>query len=85
MGTGLLGFEEAGKAIWFAAGDSMERLMLDIFGVVLAVGIGAKVRVLDRMDMSGVAPMLGLEFVKSVGSVWIGAKEGLKCGRQLGR
>jgi hypothetical protein len=85
MGTGLPGFEEAGKAIWFAAGDSMERLTLDIIGVILAVGVGAKVGVLDRMEMSGVTPTLGLELVKSVCGVLIGAKEGLKCGRQLGR
>jgi hypothetical protein len=85
MGTGLPGLEEAGKAIWFAAGDSMERLMLDIVGVVLAIGVSAKVGVLDRVKMSGVAPTLGLELVKGVGGVWVGAKEGLECGRQLGR
>jgi hypothetical protein len=37
MGTGLLGFEEVGKVVWFGTGDSMERLMLDIVGVVMAV------------------------------------------------
>jgi hypothetical protein len=85
MGTGLPGFEEAGKAIWFTAGDSMERLMLDIVGVILAISVGAKVGVLDRMDVSGMAPTLGFELVKSVGGVGIGAKEGLECRRQLGR
>jgi hypothetical protein len=85
MGTGLSGFEEAGKAVWFATGDSMERLTLDIVGVVLAVGVGAEVGMLDRMDMSGVTPTLGLELVKGVGGVQIGAKEGFECRRQLGR
>jgi hypothetical protein len=43
MGTGLPGFEETGKAIWFGAGDSMERLTLDILGVIVAVGVNAEV------------------------------------------
>jgi hypothetical protein len=84
MGTGLPGFEEAGKAIWFVAGDSMERLTLDIVGVVLAVGVGAKIGVLDRVEVSGMALTLGLEFMKRMGGVGIRAKEGLECGRQLG-
>jgi hypothetical protein len=85
MGTGLPGLEEAGKAIWFAAGDSMERLTLDIVDVIMAIGVGAKIRVLDRMDMSGMTPTLGFELVERVGGVWVGAKEGLECRRQLGR
>jgi hypothetical protein len=85
MGTGLPGFEEAGKAVGFVAVDSMERLTLDIVVVVLAIGVDTEVGVLDRMDVSGMTPTLGFEFVESVGGVWIGAKEGLECRRQLGR
>jgi hypothetical protein len=84
-GTGLPGFEETGEAIRLAAGDSMEGLPLDIVGVIVAVEVVAKVGMLDRMDVSGVTPTLGLELVKSVGGVWVGAKEGLECRRQFGR
>jgi hypothetical protein len=84
MGTGLPGFEEAGKAIWFGAGDLMERSTLDIVGVVVAVGVDAKVGVLNCVEMGWMTPMLGLELVESVGGVGIGAKEGLECGRQFG-
>jgi hypothetical protein len=53
--------------------------------VVLAVGVGAKIGMLDRVEMSGVALMLGFELVKSVGGIGIGAKKGLEYERQLGR
>jgi hypothetical protein len=83
ISTGLPGFEETGEAIWLGAGDSMEGLLLDIVGVVVAVGVSAKVGVLDHVDMSRMAPMLGLELVKSVGGIWVRAKKGLECGRQF--
>jgi hypothetical protein len=85
MGTGLLGFEEAGKAIWFGAGDSMERLTLDIVGVVVAVGVDTKVGILDCVEVSWVTPTLGFELVKSVGGIRVRTKEGLECRRQFGR
>jgi hypothetical protein len=43
MGTGLPGFEETGKAIWLSTGNLMERLMLDIFSVVVAIEVDAEV------------------------------------------
>jgi hypothetical protein len=55
----------------------MERLMLDIVGVVVAVGVDAEVGVLDCMEMSWVTPTLGFEFVKGMGGVRVEAKKGL--------
>jgi hypothetical protein len=83
MGTGLPGFEETGKAIWLGAGDSMEGLLLDIVGMVVTIGIDTEIGVLDHVEMSGVAAMLGFELVKGVGGIRVGAKKGLECGRQL--
>jgi hypothetical protein len=55
----------------------MEGLPLDIVGVIVAVEVGAKVGMLDRVNMSRVTAAPRFEVVEGVSGVGVGAKEGL--------
>lgn len=75
-GIGWAGSDKALETVGLPAGDSMDKLTLDIVVVVSTVKVFAENGVLDGVGMSGMTASFGNKVVEFVSSVGIRAEKG---------